>query len=1104
MKFHITLLSLLSSIPVFGQTAAEITRHNFTRLRTYTTSDGTRWRDETVYLDGLGRESEMVSTAFTPNCDLVNTLEYDSADVQSTRWLPVPCPQNRKGFYRAEEVAAARTEEYSDSRPFGRTFYEQSPLMRSVEQYGAGTEWHSGGKSIRTAYLGNTQNGDTRCGCYTATGAFGTPVITRRGNRYEGKLSVTKSTDEDGNATLEFTDCNGRILLHRRIGDGDFADTYYVYDDNGLLVAVLPPAASSEMDYDGTWTLASSEELQRYAYLYRYDYNLRCTAKKLPGCEWITVEYDRLDQPVFTQTGNQKARGEKSFEINDKFGRKVLSGTCLGNERYWEICHIHAERSTSSNALMGYDIKRLKMTSPTVTGAMYYDDYTALPARLRNVLGYEQTPLYGRTCADAKGKVTVSADAVLQSNGSVDNYVWTTYYYDTHDRLIQTASVLTDKSYDRTFYKYDFEGNVVQTLHRHGTSKIRIATSETTRYGYDNYGRLIVETHSINGGKETVLQRNSYDKLGRLSSTKRGSSDSLTVSYNYDIRNHVTKIGSDLFHERLYYNTAINGSTPLFNGRISAATAEFPIGMTTSPGQIAIQKSKSCNYKYDGFGRLAATHNAGGTFAADTGKDDCEYAYDVMGNLEHIKRNGQTGFNKYGTVDDITLQYEGNRIIKATNAADGSYFYNDMYYDDTADEPVEFDYDANGNLTRHADKGIKQIKYNTLNLPRMIEFCDGSTVGYTYTAGGSKLRADYTVVPYSVYMPNYEVAPNTDTIRVSRTYCGNHVYDGDSLTMVLVDGGYVTLRNNAPKYHFYIKDHLGSVRAVADENGNIEERDNYRPYGALAEGGVNTDRQPYKYCGKELDRMLTLDWLDHGARMYDPIVGRWWSVDPKAEEYYDVSPYVNCGDDTVNFTDYDGKKKHNWIKTDKSKDNDKSRENTAFHQERFTNSLIQIWAHGIVPQKGQPSTGIDVSVDYYYIEDGEYQHSVVPDVNKIKDAQLLYYYLNKYDKTWKESNNGKPIIILHCCATSDFAREISKSELFKNVTFIAPNATLVTRRHGNETIRNKIIKYADHTAKVNGHWDVFKNGSPILDRNGNAITYKFNAQPGTYGFNYGF
>lgn len=45
---------------------------------------------------------------------------------------------------------------------------------------------------------------------------------------------------------------------------------------------------------------------------------------------------------------------------------------------------------------------------------------------------------------------------------------------------------------------------------------------------------------------------------------------------------------------------------------------------------------------------------------------------------------------------------------------------------------------------------------------------------------------------------------------------------------------------------------------------------------------------------------------------------------------------------------------------------------------------------------------------------------------------MLVQYLNKYDKNWRSTNGGHPIIILHACATSDFAKEMSNDEEFKD------------------------------------------------------------------------
>ena len=71
---------------------------------------------------------------------------------------------------------------------------------------------------------------------------------------------------------------------------------------------------------------------------------------------------------------------------------------------------------------------------------------------------------------------------------------------------------------------------------------------------------------------------------------------------------------------------------------------------------------------------------------------------------------------------------------------------------------------------------------------------------------------------------------------------------------------------------------------------------------------ANDEVQRYKYNGKELDRLLGLDWYDYGARMYDPILCRWNRPDPLADDYMNVSPYVYCLDNPISHIDPDGNK----------------------------------------------------------------------------------------------------------------------------------------------------------------------------------------------------
>ena len=114
-------------------------------------------------------------------------------------------------------------------------------------------------------------------------------------------------------------------------------------------------------------------------------------------------------------------------------------------------------------------------------------------------------------------------------------------------------------------------------------------------------------------------------------------------------------------------------------------------------------------------------------------------------------------------------------------------------------------------------------------------------------------------------------------------YCGNMIYENGQLSKILTDVGYITLANSTPTYYYYLQDHLGNNRVVIDEHGKVEQVNHYYAFGGLMGESTGGGAQPYKYNGKELDRMHGLDWYDYSARHYDAVLGRWMCVDPLAE-----------------------------------------------------------------------------------------------------------------------------------------------------------------------------------------------------------------------------
>ena len=401
---------------------------------------------------------------------------------------------------------------------------------------------------------------------------------------------------------------------------------------------------------------------------------------------------------------------------------------------------------------------------------------------------------------------------------------------------------------------------------------------------------------------------------------------------NYNIQSWPTKVQSAKFTELLAYNAAVEGLSPggynpwqpLWSGRISASS--FAAGTSASHGFV---------YKYDPSGRLSRSYYGEG---AEIELDDADYTegfqYDSMGNITRLERYGLLDDGTYNVVDYLTLTYDGNHLVKvsADETDSDPTFEGAMQFNDESDATVEYEYDENGNMTKDLNRRISSIQYNLLNLPSHITIKgDGMNthIDNTYDASGNKLRTtvgrQMTIGPIrpsslgggaepqggglSGGLPGGLVNPVPSSNIITTDYRGNAIYRGDTLSMLLTEEGYVTFTNDTtPVYHYYLKDHLGSVRVVFDQDGAVEQKNDYYPSGTLMYTSTNGTLQPYKFGGKELERSAGLDEYDFGARWMDPVIGgRFTTMDPMCEKYYGISPYAYCGGDPVNFVDPDGR-----------------------------------------------------------------------------------------------------------------------------------------------------------------------------------------------------
>jgi Domain of unknown function (DUF6443) len=239
--------------------------------------DITKANVDVNYFDLLGRLNQTVGIKKSPMMkDLVIPITYDNIGRENKKYLPV-VTNTTDGGYKPNLIdpttggyinqalnfySNGTTDKIADdTRPFSETIFEPSPLNRPLQDFGAGQNWKDNNRSVQHQYIVNahgTAAGQEQIIAWKLDAAGQpvreTAVNTSVGGGYytTGQLSIKSTKDEQGNEVREYTDKEGRTILKKvqavagspALSDTNaWAQTYYIYDDLGNLVMVLPPEA---------------------------------------------------------------------------------------------------------------------------------------------------------------------------------------------------------------------------------------------------------------------------------------------------------------------------------------------------------------------------------------------------------------------------------------------------------------------------------------------------------------------------------------------------------------------------------------------------------------------------------------------------------------------------------------------------------------------------------------------------------------------------------------------------------------------------------------------------------------------------------------------
>ena len=478
------------------------------------------------------------------------------------------------------------------------------------------------------------------------------------------------------------------------------------------------------------------------------------------------------------------------------------------------------------------------------------------------------------------------------------------FYYDYQGRLIQSHRKEALGGAGHIHQSLTFTGKPSMTRETVALPDGRIDSLVTVR-SYDGQERLVSETTSLNGRSQSVSY--GYDEIGRMTGRIYGTEanpSTLTETLSYNIRDQLTGLNSSVFSMTLRYQEPTLGSVPKYNGGISEWEWNHGAGAETNAWSLS----------YDGVGRLTDARRFVSGVQTNSFSER-SITYDRNSNALTLTRYGG---NAATPEERLAYSYDGNLLsgISNTGASGGG---------------GQYTHDANGNMTHEGLSGL-DIVYNEQNLTRRISSGGTTLAEYEYLADGTKLRA-------------LDGGGNGYQYRGSLIYTQTAGQTGSpaiTLDCAVTSAGRIVRENTADgsstyKVQHYLRDHLGSVRAVIDgDTGTVIEASDYYPFGKRIQvtapvsepvGGSQYASEPavapvapatsvastsspnrWLFSGKESQSFLyaNIPLLDFGARMYNPTIARWTTADPLSEKYYGISPYVYCLGNPISIIDPNG------------------------------------------------------------------------------------------------------------------------------------------------------------------------------------------------------
>ncbi|MBN1112740.1 MAG: hypothetical protein JXA53_07465, partial [Bacteroidales bacterium] len=720
------------------------------------------------YYDSFGNvEQSQVLNASPDGRDLVSFSEFKPGATTQKSFLGFAA--NTQGAFMDNPEAALKAfysnpndDIADDSRPWAETTVEDSPLNRVVN----------------STNVGEGMDAHKQLSDYSFNVAGQVPMWSLVGDvwKFAGYYPanthfVQLVTDENGKQATIITNSMGQKVVSK---SGN-VENWYVYDDLGRLVHTIPSSAINVIKKSVGYELKLDNPIvKEFVYTYKYADNISNVVEKyLPGVNGsVEYVYDKLGRIVLSRNVKLKSENKWSFIKYDKFGRVIQTGifTAKNGVTRQSLQTILLKKETPLNELVQQAGEALTTSDPmliairsyyseiafpstsfsTVVASVQIDAYNFYDKYFMPGMDYIVKDDYTEAFKNPVGQLTCKA---VRVEGGVNDgkYRTSAFYYSNKGELVSTvsSSIFDQAKLNRTYIKYDFTGKAEKSLSLYNRKLANggFALMEISQYHtYDRMGRLLTVDQQIAGdvNGRITMAKYEYNALGQLKAKnlhKKANGTFLqTVDYAYNIRGQLTDINNvndknsdDVFAMHINYNKQLDNAQAnaksLWNGFISSVEWR-------NHGQ-ADKRAYSLEYD-DNYRLTAAKYSEGDNRNINVGKYNMSAAYDNMGNITNLTRNG--GDNGQ-LIDNITYTYKDvagkatNKLSSVTDNADVSL--NGQY--GFGKPNAQFVYDDLGNLIKDTSRDVDTIVYNYRNLPIWILLTNKVEVSYTYDAEGTKL-----------------------------------------------------------------------------------------------------------------------------------------------------------------------------------------------------------------------------------------------------------------------------------------------------------------------------------------------------------------------------